>query len=598
MKKDNHPDRRKILIVDDNPDIHRDFANILKAPAESNMLDHLESEILGHPKTPRPAAAYHYALSYATQGEQALEMVSAATGCTDPFLLAFVDMRMPPGWDGLETIERLWQVDPQLQIVLCTAYSDYSWHDIQARLGQTANLLILKKPFDVSEVAQLAATLTEKWRLFKKAATKQETLSYMVEQRTQELQAANQQLKHEIEERKQLEKQLLRAQKMEAIGTLAAGVAHDLNNILSGIVSYPDLLLMQVDQQSPMHNQLKVIQQSGEKAAAIVQDMLTLGRRGVINYSSLNLKTVIEEYLQSAGFMTLKRHYANVRLETRFSVASGWIQGSESQLGNCLMNLVANAAEAIYGGGIVTIELAGTILTEDRDGYVSIPAGNYVVLSIVDTGEGIADDDLEHIFEPFYTKKKMGRSGTGLGLAVVWGVIRDHRGFIDVIARAKQGTRFDLYFPAMKKSVTEAQTAEPADKAEDLKKWILVVDDVAEQREVGVALLQALGYRAEATSSGEAALELIKNQPIDLLLLDMVMDPGIDGLETYQRALKINPQLKAIIASGYTKSERVDKALALGASGFLRKPYRLGDLAKALGSALKAPAGERIDNPA
>ncbi|WP_419659737.1 two component system sensor histidine kinase, hybrid [Desulfosarcina variabilis str. Montpellier] len=592
MKEDHHPDRRKILIVDDNPDIHRDFANILNPPAESNLLDHLESEILGHSKKPKSVTAYHYALSYATQGEQALEMVTAATGCADPFLLAFVDMRMPPGWDGLETIERLWQVDPQLQMVLCTAYSDYSWQDIQQHLGQTANLLILKKPFDVSEVAQLAATLTEKWRLSKKAATKQATLSFMVEQRTQELQAANQQLKHEIEERKQLEKQLLRAQKMEAIGTLAAGVAHDLNNILSGIVSYPDLLLMQVDQRNPMHHQLKVIQQSGEKAAAIVQDMLTLGRRGVTNYSSLDLKTVIEEYLQSPGFMTLKRHYANVRVETQICVDAGWIQGSDSQLGNCLMNLVANAAEAIYGGGIVTIELAGTVMTEDHEGYVSIPSGNYMVMSVVDTGEGIPEEDLEHIFEPFYTKKKMGRSGTGLGLAVVWGVVRDHRGFIDVVTQANQGTRFDLYFPAIKKSVMDPQASEPADKKKELKKWILVVDDVAEQREVGVALLQALGYRAEAVASGEAALEMIKNQPIDLLLLDMVMDPGIDGLETYQRALKIDPQLKAIIASGYTKSERVEKALALGASGFLRKPYRLGDLAKALSTALKAPSDE------
>ena len=414
----------------------------------------------------------------------------------------------------------------------------------------------------------------------------------MVEQRTQELQAANQQLKHEIEERKQLEKQLLRAQKMEAIGTLAAGVAHDLNNILSGIVSYPDLLLMQVDQRNPMHHQLKVIQQSGEKAAAIVQDMLTLGRRGVTNYSSLDLKTVIEEYLQSPGFMTLKRHYANVRVETQICVDAGWIQGSDSQLGNCLMNLVANAAEAIYGGGIVTIELAGTVMTEDHEGYVSIPSGNYMVMSVVDTGEGIPEEDLEHIFEPFYTKKKMGRSGTGLGLAVVWGVVRDHRGFIDVVTQANQGTRFDLYFPAIKKSVMDPQASEPADKKKELKKWILVVDDVAEQREVGVALLQALGYRAEAVASGEAALEMIKNHPIDLLLLDMVMDPGIDGLETYQRALKIDPQLKAIIASGYTKSERVEKALALGASGFLRKPYRLGDLAKALSTALKAPSDE------
>ncbi len=155
MTKTKHPDTRKILIVDDNPDIHRDFTNILDTSTDTSVLDQLESEIFGSQNALRQIESYHYQLVFATQGQQALEMVKAAVECADPFLMAFVDMRMPPGWDGLETIERLWQVDTQLQIVLCTAYSDYSWQEIQQRLGNTANLLILKKPFDVSEAAQM-----------------------------------------------------------------------------------------------------------------------------------------------------------------------------------------------------------------------------------------------------------------------------------------------------------------------------------------------------------------------------------------------------------------------------------------------------------
>ena len=587
MTAANPPDARKILIVDDNPDIHRDFANILDRPADTAELDRLEAEIFGGQKKAGQPIGYHYRLDFATQGQQALEMVQQAVDCADPYLMAFVDMRMPPGWDGLETIARLWQVDPLLQIVLCTAYSDYSWQAIQQRLGSTANLLILKKPFDVSEAAQMAATLTEKWRLFQKAAVKQEALAYMVEQRTSALQKANRQLRSEIEAREQLEKQLLRAQKMEAIGTLAAGVAHDLNNILSGIVSYPDLLLKQIDPQSPMYQKIQLIQKTGEKAAAIVQDMLSLGRRGVARQVSLNLATLVEEYLKSHEFATLKRHYANVRIDARKTPDAAVVMGSEAQLTKSLMNLVANAAEALSAGGIITIELANRRFDAPHEGYLVIPPGDYVALSVADTGEGIGEEDLEHIFEPFFTKKKMGRSGTGLGLAVVWGVVRDHQGFIDVVSRKDRGTRFDLYFPAAQTSVAEKAEETYADVGSGKQAFVLVVDDVAEQREIATALLQALGYRAEAVASGEAALEWLEQQPVDLLLLDMVMDPGIDGLKTYQRALMINPHQRAIIASGYTQSDRVGKILELGGSSFLRKPYRLHDLAQAVREALK-----------
>jgi two-component system NtrC family sensor kinase len=580
--------RRKILVVDDNPDIHGDFATILIPEESAENLEQLEAEIFGSAQ--RPSGPTHeYLLSFAFQGQQALEMVDAALAEDDPFHLAFVDMRMPPGWNGLETIERIWQSDPDIQVVLCTAYSDYSWEEIEQRLHRTDNLLILKKPFDVSEVAQMASTLTRKWILLKTAQLKQEELEKLVDERTQELQESNRQLEDEIKERRRLQKQLIRAQKMEAIGTLAAGVAHDLNNILAGIVSYPDLLLRQVEPQSLMFKQLQLIQKTGYKAAAIVQDMLTLGRRAVISHDEIDLQNVVNDFLVSPEWFKTQSHHSKVDIQTRFDSGFFCLEGSEVQLTKALMNLASNAAEAMPMGGTITIGLCRRKLENPLVGYESIPPGDYLVLSVADTGEGIDTMDLEHIFEPFYTKKKMGFSGTGLGLAVVWGTVRDHNGYIDVSSSKEKGTCFDLYFPDSGIECIAPPELEAAQAPAGTKKYkILVVDDVVEQREIAVEILKTLGYEAQAVGSGEAALEYLNQCSADLLLLDMMMDPGIDGLETYRRALALNPSQKAIVASGFSKTERVQEALTLGASHFLNKPYRLQHLAETVRSALGA----------
>jgi signal transduction histidine kinase len=579
--------QRKILVVDDNPDIHSDFEAILVPEASAENLDRLEAEIFGSPR--RPSGPTHqYLLSFALQGKQALEMVNDALAADDPYHLAFVDMRMPPGWNGLDTIERIWQSDPDLQIVLCTAYSDYSWEEIEQRLHRTDNLLILKKPFDVSEVAQMASTLTRKWILLKTSQLKQEELERLVEERTRDLQETNRQLEEEIKERRRLQKQLIRSQKMEAIGTLAAGVAHDLNNILAGIVSYPDLLLQQVDPNSMMHRQLQLIQKTGYKAAAIVQDMLTLGRRAVISQDEIDLESVVSDFMVSPEWSKTQSFHPKVRIQTRFEPGLFCLVGSEVQVTKALMNLVSNAAEAMPEGGTIIIGLSRRKLDQNLVGYESVPPGSYLVLSVADTGPGIDAKDMEHIFEPFYTKKKMGCSGTGLGLAVVWGTVRDHKGFIDLTSSKSKGTRFDLYFPDTGLECIarpEGDTVQ-APVATNTHR-ILVVDDVVEQREIAVEMLKALGYEAEAVDSGEAALAYMEQRNVDLLLLDMVMDPGIDGLETYRRILTANPKQRAVIASGFSKSERVLEALSLGASHFLNKPYRLQHLAEAVKAALR-----------
>jgi two-component system, cell cycle sensor histidine kinase and response regulator CckA len=237
------------------------------------------------------------------------------------------------------------------------------------------------------------------------------------------------------------------------------------------------------------------------------------------------------------------------------------------------MNLLVNAAEAISGRGEVSIVTENRYLDRPITGYDHIQEGDYVVLKISDNGHGISTADLGKIFEPFYTKKMMGRSGTGLGLAVVWGTVKDHHGYIDVHSEEGKGSTFSLYFPVTREEKVSDQKEAPTESYMGRGESILVIDDVREQRELASAILSNLGYRVIAVSSGEEAVTYLKANRIDLLVLDMIMNPGMDGLETYQKVLEINPKQKAIIVSGFSETERVKEAQDIGAGAYVRKPY-------------------------
>jgi len=387
-------------------------------------------------------------------------------------------------------------------------------------------------------------------------------------------------------ERKDLEDQLQHAQKMEAIGTLAGGVAHDLNNILGGLVSYPELLLLQLPEDSPLRKSILTIQKSGEKAAAVVQDLLTLARRGVVVTEVVNPNDVIAEYLKSPEHENLQSYHPGVHIETHLEKDTLNILGSSTHLSKTVMNLVANAAEAMPEGGKLTISTENRYIDRPIKGYDNVKEGDYVVLTFSDTGTGISPDDLEKIFEPFYTKKKMGRSGTGLGMAVVWGTVKDHNGYIHVQSTEGQGTTFTLYFPVTRKSLEESSEIFLKDyigKGEA----VLVVDDVEEQRKIASGMLRELGYSVVSVSSGEEAVEYLKTHKVDLLVLDMIMDPGMDGLDTYKKILEIHPGLKAIIASGFSETDRVKELQNLGAGAYIRKPFLLEKIGIAVKEELK-----------
>ena len=389
------------------------------------------------------------------------------------------------------------------------------------------------------------------------------------------------------EEKRVLRSQLQRAEKMEAVGMLAGGVAHDLNNILSGLVSYPELLLLDLPDDSPLRDPILTIEESGKKAAAIVQDLLTLARRGVPVTKVTNLNDVIGDYFESLEHEKIDKFHPNVVFETNLQKGLLNILGSPVHLSKTVMNLVSNAAEASPDGGRIIISTKNKYVDHKIRGYDEVKEGDYVVLTVADEGIGISAEDIEKIFEPFYTKKIMGRSGTGLGMAVVWGSVKDHNGYINVVSTEGKGTKFELYFPVTRKEVEKSESAKSIELYVGQGENILVIDDIQEQRDIASKLLTKLGYSVATVSSGEEAIEYLKDSKADLLVLDMIMDPGIDGLETYQEILKLHPGQKAVIASGYSETDRVKEAQRLGARQYVRKPYSL----EKIGSAVRSELG-------
>jgi PAS domain S-box-containing protein len=376
------------------------------------------------------------------------------------------------------------------------------------------------------------------------------------------------------EEKEKLQARLQRAQKMEAIGTLAGGVAHDLNNILSGIVSYPDLLLMQLPDDSPLRKPVTTMRESGKRAAAVVQDLLTLARRGLAVTEPVNLNTVVTEFLRSAEFEKLHSMHPHVHLETRLADDLQNISGSPVHLQKTLMNLVLNGFEAMPDGGAICISTEKHHLDKSLNGYDRVQKGEYVLLMVSDTGIGISHEERERIFEPFYSKKVMGRSGTGLGMAVVWGTVKDHKGYIDVESTKGKGTAFMLYFPASRE-VAKGNTVISTELYRGKGESVMIIDDLEDQREIASTLLAGLGYSVIAVSSGEEALDRVGKRRVDLLILDMIMGQGMDGLDTYREIIKMCPLQKAILASGYSETARVKEAQRLGAGQYIRKPYTL-----------------------
>jgi len=452
-------------------------------------------------------------------------------------------------------------------------------------IGKTSDL---STSFSIQRRDEIGVLASEFNRMLEQLKKFRAQLERMVKERTAELTTANERLYQEIEERKQAEaeareseEKLARAKRMESLGLMAGGIAHDLNNILSGIVSYPDLLLMDLPKDSPISKPVETMKESGQRAADVVSDLLTVAKGVATGKEVLGLNTLVKEYLNSAEHLKLAKMRPAITVKSKLDSDLLNIDCSPTHIKKTLMNLVVNASDAIEDGGTVSISTTNKYLDEPLKGYENVREGEYVLLTVSDDGSGISLEDLEKIFEPFYTKKLMGRSGTGLGLAIVWNTVQNHDGYINVTSSEK-GTVFELYFPVSRAEVSASKVKVPAENYLGHGERILVVDDEERQREIACELLAKLGYNAEAVSSGGEAFAYLKENAVDLIVLDMIMPRGINGHETYEEIIKIHPKQKAIIASGFAETEDVKAAQELGAGKYIKKPYTIEKLGLAV----------------
>ncbi len=514
----------------------------------------------------------------ATSGNEALSLM-----LENDFALVLLDVQMPD-ISGFETAEIMRESEgtKHIPIIFITAINKEQKHVFKGYDAGAVDYLF--KPLDpdiLKSKVKVFISLHKQKKALENTALELKNAIENQKKANKALQLEIIERKRAEEEKRKVESKLHQARKMEAIGTLAGGVAHDLNNVLSGIVNYPELLLMDIPEDSPLRKPLLTIKESGEKAATIVQDLLTLARRGVAITEVLNLNDIISDYLKSPEHEKLKVFHPNVKFEMDIEKELLNILGSPVHLYKTIMNLTSNAAEAMPNGGKIFISTKNLYIDRPIKGYDDINEGDYVILAISDNGIGMTPMDMERVFEPFYTKKVMGRSGTGLGMAVVWGTVKDHKGYIDMQSAIEKGSTFTLYFPI----TVDKLTKDDAIPIEDFKgdgETILVVDDVESQRDISCKMLDTLDYKTKAVSSGEEAVEYLKKHTVDLLLLDMIMDPGINGRETYERIIEIHPNQKAIIISGFAETDEVKAAQKLGAGKYIKKPVTLQKIGLAI----------------
>lgn len=391
----------------------------------------------------------------------------------------------------------------------------------------------------------------------------------------------------QVKEREAIKGRLLKAEKMESIGLLAGGVAHDLNNILSGIINYPELLLLKLPEDSPLRPTIMAIQQSGQRAAAVVADLLMVARGVASKKEVHDLSQLVNEYLGSPEFDKLRMHHEAVTTTVDLAAGPLPVYCSPIHVKKCVMNLVGNALEAIEENGKCTISTGTCFFDLQSARKYNLEQGDYCFVKVHDDGPGIAGKDIAHIFEPFYSKKKMGRSGTGLGLSVVWNTIKDHNGAVDVESDST-GSIFTLYFPLLQNNrLAEVGANAAVEILQGQGESILIVDDDPQLQDIAKQMLTELQYTVFVVGSGEEAIQFIENNTVDLVLIDMIMHPGINGRETYQGIVERHPGQKALIVSGFSESSEVTATIEMGARGFIAKPYSLDVLGKIVKAALR-----------
>ena len=445
-----------ILVVDDNPNILQDLVKVLSHKSAHQQLDKLKAELLGHSITP-DTGKYNYSIECAQQGEEGYKKLKDALSNNSSFSLAFVDMRMHPGWDGLQTIEHLWELDSRIQVVICTAYSDHSFEEINRRLGDKDNLLVLKKPFDNIEVRQIAHTLTRKW-LYEESVRREQLLML------RSLENGAERLKDERKLRKQMESELLAAQRLDAVGQLAAGIAHEINTPIQYVNDALYFTRMAIQENAKLINIYQKANPNIEEAKALerqlidegilseVGDVLERAFEGVNRVSNIvqamrtfshpGQKGALPADINAAikNAVEIGRHeYRYIADITLNLTELPKIRCHIDQLGQVFLNLILNASQAIE-------EVATPLSDKGNIVINSTVRGNEVVVEVRDNGIGIEPHLVEKIFDRFFTTKHPGK-GTGQGLAICKSIIDRHNGRLDITSRPSHGSTFTIYLP-------------------------------------------------------------------------------------------------------------------------------------------------------
>ncbi len=694
----------RILVIDDNMAIHEDFRKILTAPASSGGdLEEMEAALFG--TEIRNDEGPGFAIDCASQGKEGLEMVRRALAEGRPYALAFVDGRMPPGWDGIETIGRLWQASPDLQIVLCTAYSDYSWSEIRRKLGDSDSMLILKKPFDNVEVLQLAHALTRKWELTRQVRDQIENLDGLVAKRTREKERTRALLEAALEhspagivivdvpceqilwanpaascicnpaclfsspmagddsprdwqafrmdgtpfhigegffdksasagatvkdeeivlrdasgretwislnagpvadeddtiiagilvfqditgrkrsenEKEKLKDQLGQARKMESVGLLAGGIAHDFNNMLAVILGQTEIAAERTDSPESTLRSLKEIQKAAERSRDLTKQLLAFARKQTVVPRVLDLNAQVE-----GTIAMMKRLIGeNIRLWWKPQNSLWPVRIDPSQVDQIMANLCINARDAIESVGKLNIETKNVFFD---DSYCALrnefQRGHYVMLAVIDDGCGIAKEDMEHIFEPFFTTKEVGK-GTGMGLATVYGIVKQNNGIVDVESEPGKGAAFRIYLPRFEGGEKADAPEEDRTPKEGLGETVLVVEDETSLLEMSQEMLEQLGYFVLAARAPEDAIRQAdeSGREINLLITDVVM-PQMNGRELADKLIASHPNVKVLFMSGYPADVIGNHGVVEEGVSFIQKPFSFKDFAEKIRAAL------------
>jgi PAS domain S-box-containing protein len=386
----------------------------------------------------------------------------------------------------------------------------------------------------------------------------------------------------DVTEQKRLEEQLRQAQKMEAVGRLAGGVAHDFNNLLTAITGNASLLLADLGKDDPHYESLVTIEKAAWRAAELTRQLLGFSRQTMLWLKPLDLNRYVEEM---AAFLR-RTIDPRIAVVVRGAADLGVVQADPSSINQVLMNLCLNARDAMPEGGTLTLETANVVLGEDyARTHLEARSGVFVRLRVSDTGHGIAPDILPRVFEPFFTTKEVGK-GTGLGLALVFGIVKQHRGWIECASTVGQGTTFDVYLPRNgSPAAAPTSSANPA-TPQGGSETILLVDDKAMLRDVGSSILQSYGYQVLVAEDGLQALEVFQRHKdqIDLVVLDLTM-PNLSGRDTLERLVQIDPNVRVVFASGYS-AEQLPEAEQANVLGFIHKPYRAQEFANTIRTVL------------